>query len=122
MLHHGVTTNDSRITEITITIEDDTELAGSDSSGCIRTRSQRGTLQYHVKEISIFVKILKLIIYELSNCLESAMAFAEEDDETETDGEVNNNLSSLKHFYFSFPANNNLFVFNLIKAERRRHA
>ena len=69
------------------------------------------------------MKILKLIIYELSNCLESAMAFADEDDETETaDGEVNNNLSSLKHFYFSFPVNNNLFVFNLIKAERRRHA
>jgi hypothetical protein len=100
LLHHGVTTNDSRITEITITIEDDTELVGGDSSGCIRTRSQRGGLQYRVKEISIFVKILKLIIYELSNCLESAMAFADEDDETETDGEVNNKLNCCSISFF----------------------
>lgn len=86
--------NDSRITEITITIEDDTELTENDSSGCIRTRSQRGALQYRVKEISIFVKILKLMIYELSNCLESAMAFAD-DDENDTDGEVFKVLTSL---------------------------
>ena len=95
-MHHGVTTNDSRITEITITIEDDTDLGNGDSSGCIRTRSQRGTLQSRVKEISIFVKILKLMIYELSNCLESAMAFADDDeDENETDGEV---LSYFLHY------------------------
>lgn len=79
--------NDNRISDITITIEDDSEQSESDS-GCIRTRSQRGALQYRIKEISIFVKILKLMIYELSNCLESSMAFADDDEENETDGEV----------------------------------
>lgn len=88
MLHHGVTTNDSRIIDITITIEDDTVQPENDPSGCIRTRSQRGVPRYRFKEISIFVKILKLMIYELSNCLESAMAFADDKDENDTDGEV----------------------------------
>ena len=85
LLHHGITSNDSRITEVTITIEDDTNLS-IDSSGCMRTRSQRGNIEYRLKEISILVKIFKLLIYDLSNCLEASMAFA--DDEDETDGEV----------------------------------
>ena len=87
LLHHGITSNDSRITEVTITIEDDTDLS-IDSSGCMRTRSQRGNIEYRLKEISILVKIFKLLIYDLSNCLEASMAFA--DDEDDTDGEVKN--------------------------------
>ena len=95
-LHHGVTSNDSRLTDITITIEDD--VASPPSSG-VRTRSQRGGIQYRLKQISIFVKILKLLIYELSNCLESAMAFEDEDDDDdEEDGEV----SSLLSYYIRF--------------------
>ena len=91
LLHHGVTSNDSRLTDITITIEDD--VASPPSSG-VRTRSQRGGIQYRLKQISIFVKILKLLIYELSNCLESAMAFEDEDDDDdEEDGEVSSLLS-----------------------------
>lgn len=84
-----MTTNDNRLNGITITIEDDSDQVQGES-GCIRTRSQRGPLQCRVKEISIFVKILKLLVYELSNCLEAAMAFADDEDENETDGEVQN--------------------------------
>lgn len=114
LLHHGVTTNDSRITEITITVEDDSDLTNGD--GCIRTRSQRGALQYRVKEISILVKILKLLIYELSNCLESAMAFADDDDDNDTDGEVK--IAFMIHFSVRI----NFFVLLHLKAERGRHA
>lgn len=95
-----MTANDTRLTEISITIEDDSDATNGDAGGgCVRTRSQRGALQYRVKEVSILVKILKLLIYELSNCLESAMAFAD-DDEEETDAEVS---QSFLVFDISFP-------------------
>ena len=87
LLHHGITSNDSRLTEVTIAVEDES-VAAVDADGGIRTRSQRGASHYRVKEISILVKILKLLIYELSNCLESAMAFGDDEDDDDDDGDV----------------------------------
>lgn len=84
LLEHGVTSNDSRLVEVTITVDDD-QAYSADAGGAVRTRSQR--VQLPVKEISIFVKIIKLLIYELSNCFESTMAFADEEEE-EDDSEV----------------------------------
>ena len=65
LLHHGVATNDTRLTEVTVTIEDDTYTStaitdGADGGSAMRTRSQRSAAPYQIKEISILVKILKL--------------------------------------------------------------
>lgn len=89
LLHHGLTMNDSRLTELTITVEDDCQ---SSNDGCVRTRSQQrggsAASSIRLKEISILVKIFKLLVYELSNCLEASMAFADDEEEEDTDGEV----------------------------------
>lgn len=93
LLHHGLTGNDSRLTELTITVEDDSSGQHDDpSAGCVRTRSQqRGSgssaSSIRLKEIPMLVKIFKLLVYELSNCMEAAMAFAD-DEEEDTDAEV----------------------------------
>ena len=94
LLHHGLTANDSRLTDLTITVEDDASEAGDlQSGGCVRTRSQQrgssgSSSGIRLKEISILVKIFKLLVYELSNCMEAAMAFADdEEEEEETDTE-----------------------------------
>ena len=98
LLHHGLTVNDTRLTELTITVEDDVQLLStaansSGAEGCVRTRSHQqrsgsGASGIRLKEISILVKIYKLLVYELSNCLEAAMAFGDEEDEGDTDGDV----------------------------------
>ena len=91
LLHHGITSNDTRLTEVTIAVEDDSVVVAEGDG--IRTRAQRGASHYRLKEISILVKILKLLIYELSNCLESTMAFA--DDEEEDDDEDDENIEGM---------------------------
>ena len=89
LLHHGITSNDTRLTEVTIAVEDESVVAAEGDG--IRTRSQRGATHYRFKEISILVKILKLLIYELSNCLESTMAFGDVDEEEDEDEDGGNN-------------------------------
>jgi len=100
LLHHGITSNDSRLTEVTIAVEDES-VAAVDADGGIRTRSQRGASHYRVKEISILVKILKLLIYELSNCLESAMAFGDDEDDDDDDGDSIEGMRDGAGYYLS---------------------
>ncbi|XP_043281951.1 importin-9 isoform X2 [Venturia canescens] len=72
VLEHGVTNDDTRLNEITV----------KDNEGGVRTRSKSLTQPYQWTTIPVLVKILKLIINELSADMEAIGA----NDDTETSG------------------------------------
>jgi len=96
LLHHGVTSHDGRLTEMTLAVEDDTAVGaggGGGGGGGVRTRAQQQRAAPRLKTVSVFVKIFKLLVYELSNCLESAMAFGDDEvDDDEEDDDDDDNL------------------------------
>ncbi|KAK8783595.1 hypothetical protein V5799_010042 [Amblyomma americanum] len=82
LLEHGIQTNDSRLVDISV--KGDRVFNMNEG---IRTRSKAATNPDQWTEIPVLVKIYKLMIHELSNCLDHAMMQKEEDDSEDEEWE-----------------------------------
>lgn len=82
LLEHGIQSNDSRLVDINV--KGDRVLNMNEG---IRTRSKTASNPEQWTEIPVLVKIYKLMIHELSNCLDNAMMHKEEDDSEDEEWE-----------------------------------
>ncbi|PVD24404.1 hypothetical protein C0Q70_14886 [Pomacea canaliculata] len=86
LLRHAIMTNDPRLQNITVPGE---LIVQSDSQEQVKTRSKSVTNPDQWTMIPVLVKMYKLLINELSNQLEAAIARREEDAEEEDDDDDN---------------------------------
>ncbi|KAL1416150.1 hypothetical protein MTO96_006416 [Rhipicephalus appendiculatus] len=99
LLEHGIQTNDSRL--VSINVKGDRVINTNEG---IRTRSKSAANPDQWTEIPVLVKIYKLMIHELSNCLDHAMIHKEEDDsedeEWEEEGDMEGDAPEhiMRHF------------------------
>lgn len=82
LLEHGIQTNDSRL--VSINVKGDRVINANEG---IRTRSKSAANPDQWTEIPVLVKIYKLMIHELSNCLDHATAHKDEDESEDEEWE-----------------------------------
>uniref|UniRef100_A0A4D5RS71 Putative importin 9 n=1 Tax=Ixodes scapularis TaxID=6945 RepID=A0A4D5RS71_IXOSC len=78
LLEHGIQSNDSRLVDISV--KGDRIINMNEG---IRTRSKGAANPEQWTEIPVMVKIYKLMIHELSNCLDNSMLHRDQDEESE---------------------------------------
>ncbi|EEC02476.1 importin, putative [Ixodes scapularis] len=79
LLEHGIQSNDSRLVDISV--KGDRIINMNEG---IRTRSKGAANPEQWTEIPVMVKIYKLMIHELSNCLDNSMLHRDQDEESES--------------------------------------